>query len=72
MSHLRSKSALVDTIVDIIVSPLIDSLNFIFQIARQQVDFGELLWKQGVELVVQHTDNLAGLIADDPLLLLVV
>ena len=47
-------------------------LDLVLQIIRQQVKLLILLREQGVKLIIEHPDDLAGLVAHDLLLLLVV
>jgi hypothetical protein len=68
----RGKTGLVNTIVDVVVSPLVRLLDLRLQVLRQEVDFLVLLRQQVVELGVEHADDLAGLVADDRVLLGVV
>jgi len=68
----RGKTGLVDTVVDVVVSPLVRLLDLGLQVFGQEVDFLVLLREQVVELGVEHADDLAGFVADDGVLLGVV
>lgn len=63
------KARLVDTVVDVIVSPLVGLLNLRLQILGKQNDVLVLVVQQVVELSVEHANDLAGFVADDGLLL---
>lgn len=69
---LGCNAALVDPVVDVVVSPLICFLDLSAQILRQKIDDGVLLGEKFVEFGIQHTDNLAGLVVDDPVRLCVI
>lgn len=71
-SRVRCKARLVDTVVDVVVSPLISLFNLLLEIGRQEIDLLEFLRQQVVEGVVHHSDDLTALVVDDTLLLLVV
>lgn len=59
------------TIVDVVVCPFIGLFNLLLQILWEELDLLVLLWQQLVEFMVEHADDLTGLIADNGLLLLV-
>ena len=65
----RGETGLVHAIVDIVVRPLIRLLDLRLQVFRQEIDFLVLLGQQVVEFSVEHADDLAGLVADDRVLL---
>jgi len=69
---LRGKARLVDTVVDVVVSPLVRLLDLRLQILGQKHHILVLIVQQVVELSVEHADDLARLIADDGVLLCVV
>jgi hypothetical protein len=71
-SRIRCKARLVDTVVNVVVSPLISLLDALLEVGRQKIDLLELLRQQIVEGVVHHSDNLTTLVVDDALLLLVI
>lgn len=60
------------TIVDVVVRPFVGLLDVAFESVRQEVDVLVLVGQQVVEFMIEHADDLARLIADDALLLLVV
>lgn len=63
------KARLVDTVVDVIVSPLVGLLDLRLQVLGKQNHVLVLVVQQVVELSVEHANDLAGLVADDGLLL---
>jgi hypothetical protein len=67
-----SKARLIDTIVDVIVSPFVRLLDLGLQVLRKQNHVLVLVVQEVVELGVEHANDLAGLVADDSLLLRVV
>lgn len=60
------------TIINIIISPIISRLDLLLQITRQQINLCILLGKQMIKFVVKHSNDLARLVTDNLLLLLVV
>ena len=60
------------TIIHIVVSPLIGLVNLLLKVFWQKIDLLIFLGDDIVELMIEHPDNLAGLVADNLVLLLVV
>jgi len=60
------------TIVDIIVSPLIRLLNLLLQLLWKEFYLGILLRQNLVKTMIEHSDDLGGLVVHNTLLLLVV
>lgn len=71
-SRIRCKARLVNTVVDVVVSPFISLFDLLLEIGRQEIDLLELLREEIIESVVEHSNDLAALIVDDALLLFVV
>jgi hypothetical protein len=69
---LRGKSRFVYAIVDIVVHPLIHLLNFLPQVLGEQIELLVFVIQQVVKGIVEHADDLAALIADNLVGLLVV
>lgn len=69
------EARLVHAVVDVVVRPGVCLVDFVAEPLRVQVDVAvgrlELFGQQVVELGVQHTDDLGGLVGHDGLLLLV-
>lgn len=65
-----SKSATVDTVVDVGVDPSVQLLNLRAQ--RLGVQIQRRILRQVVELIVEHADDLGRLVVDDALGLLIV
>lgn len=61
--RIRKPAGLVHTVVDTFVHESIDAIYFLAQGRRIIVDFHR---SEGVELAVQHADNPAGFIVNDP------
>lgn len=68
----RSEAGLVNTVVDVVVRPLVDFVNLALEILRQQIHVLVLVCHQLIKLVVKHTNDLRTLIVHDPLRLLIV
>lgn len=66
---VRGKARLVDTVVDVIVSPLVRLLDLRLQVLREKNHVLVLVVQQVVEFSVEHANDLAGLVAHDGLLL---
>lgn len=62
---LRSKSTLINPIVNIVVRPLIHLINLLLQILRQKLNIFILVREQVVEGMIQHPDNFRGLVGND-------
>jgi len=69
---IRSKAGFVDTVVDVVVSPLVSLLDLRLQILRKQNHVLVLVVQQVVELSVKHANDLTRLVADNGVLLGVV
>lgn len=69
---IRSKAALVYTIVDVVIRPLVRGLDLVFEILGQEVQLLVLLRQEIIEFGIEHANDLAALIAHDLLLLLVI
>ena len=69
---LRCETRFVNTVVDIIIRPIIRSLNLRPQLLREQIDALEFLRKQFVEFGIEHPNDFGRFIADDFILLLIV
>jgi hypothetical protein len=67
--NIRSKARFVDTIVDIVVSPLVSLLDLGLQVLRKENHVLILVFEQVVEFGVEHANDLARLVADDGVLL---
>ena len=70
--EVPGKTRLVDTVVDVIVSPLVRLLDLRLQVLRKKNHVLVLVVQQVVEFCVEHANDLAGLVADNGLLLGVV
>jgi hypothetical protein len=67
--HIRSKARFVDTIVDVVVSPLVSFLDLGLQVLGEENHVLVLVFEQMVEFGVKHANDLARLVADDGVLL---
>jgi len=64
-------------IIDLIIYWSIKLVNFVLESSRKKstvsfIGFAKMFGNQGIEFGVEHADNLAGLVIDDGLCLLVV
>jgi hypothetical protein len=59
----------VDTIVDVVVSPLVSLLDLGLQVLGEENHVLVLVFEQVVEFSVEHANDLARLVADDGVLL---
>lgn len=67
----RRKPTLVHPIVDRVVDPLVLLLDLGLEVRREEVDFGELVGEERVELGVEEAEDLGGFVVDDRVGLLV-
>lgn len=67
----RREPRFIHPVIDIIIRPLIRLLNLLLQILREQVDRAILLINDIIELGVEHSDDLGGLVGDDGVLFFV-
>ena len=63
-TSVRSKARFVDSIVDIVVCPIICPFNFCSQFLREQINALVLVRDYIVKFCVEHSDDFAGLITD--------
>jgi hypothetical protein len=69
----RGKPGLVHPVIDLVIVPLVGLVNLLPQILRVQVElFGILVVQKVIKLRVEHAQDLAALVVDDGLRLLVV
>jgi hypothetical protein len=61
------KPGFIDTIIDIVVNPVVVFFNLRLEVFRIQVDINEFFRQQFVEGRVEHADNLGGLIVYNPI-----
>jgi hypothetical protein len=59
--NLRGNPTLVDTVVDVIVDPVIGFLDLLAKSLREQVDRLVVVRDEVVKFGIKHTDNLRGL-----------
>jgi len=70
---LRSREpTLINSVIDIIIRPLVSLFNLPLQFLRQKVQFLVFAFEQMVEFMIEHADDLTALIAYDFLLFFVV
>lgn len=62
---------LLDSVIDVMIHPIIDFVNLSSQIRWVKVDRSIPLWKKGIKFSVQHANDFAALVADDRICLLV-
>ncbi len=62
----------VNAVVDIVVSPIIDSFDLLLKVGGEEIEFGVLFGEEVVKFVVEHPDDLRGFVGDDGLVLFVV
>jgi hypothetical protein len=67
--NIRSKARFVDTIVDVVVSPLVSFLDLGLQVLGKENNVLVLVIEQVVKLGVEHANDLARLVADNGILL---
>lgn len=72
MDHLRCKARPINTIVDVVISPLVGLLNGLPQLLRKQIQLLVLLGQKIIELIIEHAQDLTALIAHNLILLFVV
>lgn len=65
------ETRLVHAIVNIIVYPFIQLVNFLFQVFRVQIKLGLIGWQFLVERSIEETDNLARFVVDDGVFLFI-
>ena len=70
--HSRGKSGLVDTVVYVIVSPLVSLFDALLQIRWEKIDLCNLFRQKMVKGMVEHPDDFTALVVDDAFLLFVV
>ena len=68
----RGEAGLVDAVVDEVVRPLVCLVNLLTQGFRVELDVAVLFIDEVIKLGVEHADDLAALVADNSVLLLVV
>lgn len=67
-----SETGLVDPVVDGVIDPVIHSFDVFAKVRREDAflafgRFAQTLWDESIKLGVEHSDNFAGLIADNGL-----
>ena len=73
VSFLRSGEAgFVDPVVDVVVSPVVDSSDVLLHVRRKEVEFGVLFGQKVIEFVVEHPDDVGRFVGHDGLGFLVV
>jgi hypothetical protein len=64
------ETGLVHAVVEVVVDPLVHGFDLLAQVFWEEAfiafaSFAKVLWDEGVELSVEHADDLAGLVAHD-------
>jgi len=70
--YSRGKSGLVDTVVYIIVGPLVSLFDVLLEIRWEKIDLCNLFRQKMVKGMVEHPDDFTALVVDDTFLLFVV
>ena len=66
------EAGFVDAVVDVVVSPVVDSFDRLPHVRGEEVEFGVLFGQKVIEFVVEHPDDVGRFVGHDGLGLLVV
>lgn len=66
------EAGLVDAVVDVVVGPVVCAFDVLSQVFGEKVDFLIFLGQEIIKFGIEHADDLAGFVADDFVLLVVV
>lgn len=69
---VRREAGFVDAVVDVVVDPFVHFVDLLLVLLGEEIDMFVLLLHEVVECVVEHADDLGGLVVDYSLLLLIV
>lgn len=63
-NDVRSKAGFVDSIVDVVIGPVIRTFNLCSQFLREKVNALIPVWDYVIEFCIEHADDFAGLKVD--------